>query len=102
MVSEQLLSSLILWGSLGTGKTTIARLLAANTSLWFGPISAVFTDVANLREVFDGARSRRGVGTGTLLFVDETPQFNRAQQDGVFPCVENGTVVLVGATTENP
>ncbi|MDG2034427.1 MAG: AAA family ATPase, partial [Rhodospirillales bacterium] len=102
MISSQRLSSLVLWGPPGTGKTTIARLLAENTGLHFESLSAVFSGVAELRKVFDGARNRREAGTGTLLFVDEIHRFNRVQQDGFLPYVENGTVILVGATTENP
>ncbi|MGA8549933.1 MAG: replication-associated recombination protein A, partial [Stellaceae bacterium] len=90
------------WGPPGCGKTTIARLLATGTELHFEPLSAVFSGVADLRRVFDAARKRREMGHGTLLFVDEIHRFNRAQQDAFLPVVEDGTVVLVGATTENP
>ena len=93
---------MILWGPPGTGKTTIARLLAGSTHLHFEPLSAVFSGVADLRRVFDAAKERRVAGQGTLLFVDEIHRFNRAQQDGFLPYVEDGTVILVGATTENP
>lgn len=102
MVAQGRLASLILWGPPGTGKTTIARLLADQASLAFEPISAVFSGVADLRKVFERARVRRGAGEGTLLFVDEIHRFNRAQQDAFLPVVEDGTVILVGATTENP
>jgi putative ATPase len=102
MLAERRLSSIILWGPPGTGKTTIARLLAAGTDLFFEPLSAVFSGVADLRRVFEAAAKRRTMGQGTLLFVDEIHRFNRAQQDGFLPYVEDGTVVLVGATTENP
>jgi putative ATPase len=102
MVGAGRLASLILWGPPGTGKTTIARLLAEHTGLYFAPLSAVFSGVADLRKVFDAARARRETGQGTLLFVDEIHRFNRAQQDGFLPHVEDGTVILVGATTENP
>ena len=102
MLAGRSLSSIILWGPPGTGKTTIARLLAEGTDLAFEPLSAVFSGVADLRKVFDAARQRRALGQGTLLFVDEIHRFNRAQQDGFLPFVEDGTVVLVGATTENP
>ena len=102
MVRSGRLASLILWGPPGCGKTTIARLLAAETELEFEPLSAVFSGVADLRKVFERARQRRLAGRGTLLFVDEIHRFNRAQQDGFLPYVEDGTVILVGATTENP
>ncbi len=102
MVAAGRLSSMILWGPPGCGKTTLARLLAEHTSLHFEPLSAVFSGVADLRKVFEGARSRRRAGQGTLLFIDEIHRFNRAQQDGFLPYVEDGTVILVGATTENP
>jgi putative ATPase len=102
MVASHQLSSMILWGPPGCGKTTIARLLAHGTDLVFEPLSAVFSGVADLRKVFDAARKRREMGQGTLLFVDEIHRFNRAQQDAFLPVVEDGTVILVGATTENP
>ena len=96
------LPSLVLWGPPGVGKTTIARLLAQRTGLHFVQISAIFSGVAELRQVFEGARLRRANGQGTLLFVDEIHRFNKAQQDGFLPHLEDGTVTLVGATTENP
>ncbi|MGH6933723.1 MAG: replication-associated recombination protein A, partial [Dongiaceae bacterium] len=102
MVASGRLASMILWGPPGCGKTTLARLLAEHTSLYFEPLSAVFSGVADLRRVFEAARGRGGSGQGTLLFIDEIHRFNRAQQDGFLPYVEDGTVVLVGATTENP
>ena len=96
------LSSLVLWGPPGVGKTTIARLLADETDLHFVQISAIFTGVPDLRKVFEAARLRRTQGRGTLLFVDEIHRFNKAQQDGFLPYMEDGTILLVGATTENP
>lgn len=102
MVDTGRLASMVLWGPPGCGKTTIARLLADGTDLEFEPLSAVFSGVADLRKVFDRAKARRADGRITLLFVDEIHRFNRAQQDGFLPYVEDGTVTLVGATTENP
>ncbi|MEM8789348.1 MAG: replication-associated recombination protein A [Pseudomonadota bacterium] len=102
MLSAGALPSLILWGPPGVGKTTIARLLADRVDLSFVQISAIFTGVADLKKVFDAARLRHGNGRGTLLFVDEIHRFNKAQQDGFLPLMEDGTIVLVGATTENP
>ena len=94
--------SLILWGPPGTGKTTIARLLAAEVGLELEQLSAIFSGVQDLKKAFDRARARREVGKGTLLFIDEIHRFNRAQQDSFLPVMEDGTVTLVGATTENP
>ena len=102
MVAAGRLVSMVLWGPPGCGKTTVARLLAEQVDLEFVPLSAVFSGVADLRKVFDGARQRRAAGRGTLLFIDEIHRFNRSQQDGFLPHVEDGTVTLVGATTENP
>ncbi|MFM7443364.1 MAG: replication-associated recombination protein A [Tabrizicola sp.] len=102
MLASGSLSSLILWGPPGVGKTTIARLLADETDLHFVQISAIFTGVPELRKVFEAAKLRRQNGKGTLLFVDEIHRFNKAQQDGFLPHMEDGTILLVGATTENP
>lgn len=102
MIAGHRLVSMILWGPPGSGKTTLARLLADQVDLFFEQISAVFSGVADLRRVFDLAKARRQEGKGTLLFVDEIHRFNRAQQDAFLPYVEDGTVILVGATTENP
>ena len=102
MLATRSLGSLVFWGPPGTGKTTVARLLAQETDLHFEQISAIFTGVADLKKVFEQARARRESGQGTLLFVDEIHRFNRAQQDSFLPVMEDGTIVLVGATTENP
>ncbi len=102
MVAAKRLASMILWGPPGCGKTTIARLLADATGLYFDPVSAVASGVADLRKIFEAANNRRATGQGTLLFIDEVHRFNRAQQDVLLPYVEDGTVTLVGATTENP
>lgn len=102
MLDAGRMSSLILWGPPGVGKTTIARLLAADANLEFEQISAIFSGVADLRKVFERAKAQRAAGKGTLLFVDEIHRFNKAQQDGFLPHVESGVITLVGATTENP
>jgi putative ATPase len=102
MLEAGSLGSVVFWGPPGVGKTTIARLLADETDLHFVQISAIFSGVPELRKVFDAAKQRRKAGQGTLLFVDEIHRFNKAQQDGFLPHMEDGTILLVGATTENP
>lgn len=102
MVDARRMSSIILWGPPGCGKTTLARILADHTDLHFEQISAIFSGVADLKKVFESARLRRRNGKGTLLFVDEIHRFNKSQQDAFLPVVEDGTIILIGATTENP
>jgi putative ATPase len=102
MLAAGQISSMILWGPPGCGKTTLARLIAEKVDLHFEMLSAIFSGVADLRKIFEAAKQRRMMGRGTLLFIDEIHRFNRSQQDGFLPHVEDGTIVLVGATTENP
>lgn len=102
MIEGGSLSSLILWGPPGCGKTTMARILAQHTDLHFEQISAIFSGVADLKRVFESAKFRRSQGRGTLLFVDEIHRFNKSQQDAFLPVMEDGTIILIGATTENP
>ncbi len=102
MAESRKMSSMILWGPPGCGKTTLARIMADHTDLHFEQISAIFSGVADLKKVFESARLRRRQGRGTLLFVDEIHRFNKSQQDAFLPVVEDGTIILIGATTENP
>ncbi|MGF1620448.1 MAG: replication-associated recombination protein A [Rhodomicrobiaceae bacterium] len=102
MLDKSGLRSIIFWGPPGTGKTTVARLVAQQAGMHFEQISAIYSGVQELRKLFDAARGRRQTGTGTVLFVDEIHRFNRAQQDSFLPVMEDGTIILIGATTENP
>ena len=102
MVANKRLANLIFWGPPGTGKTTVAQALADETDLYFQQLSAIFSGVKDLKEAFEQARHRRKEGRGTLLFIDEIHRFNKAQQDSFLPIMEDGTIVLIGATTENP
>jgi putative ATPase len=102
MIEAGRIASIVLWGPPGTGKTTIARLLAGHAGLYFEQMSAIFSGVADLKKAFEAARARRQEGRGTCLFIDEIHRFNRAQQDSFLPYMEDGTITLVGATTENP
>jgi putative ATPase len=102
MLEKSGLRSIIFWGPPGTGKTTVARLVAKQAKMHFEQISAIYSGVQELRKLFDAARERRQIGTGTVLFVDEIHRFNRAQQDSFLPVMEDGTIILIGATTENP
>src|SRR5262249_45442815 len=102
MAASRRLASLILWGPPRTGETTIARLVSHAFKLHFEQLSAVFSGVADLKKTFEAARARRTTGQGTLLFIDEIHRFNRSQQDSFLPVMEDGTIILIGATTENP
>ena len=102
MVDNKKLSNLILWGPPGCGKTTIARALANSVDMDFVPMSAVFSGTADIKKAMDAARMNRDIGRGTLLFIDEIHRFNKTQQDTLLPYLEDGTVVFIGATTENP